>query len=177
MKTGTLVARFDLFRSFTKRSMISAVATSLVIVFTFSGWTLEIPTPASSPADSLKSHARYLASPELGGRALDSPGIKLARDYIAKEFARYGLTPGGDNGTYFQGFDVATGLAVKEPTWLTLGGAPLKVETDWIPLGLSASGQAETEVVFAGYGITAKNYGYDDYAGVDVKGKIALVLR
>ena len=55
--------------------------------------------------------------------------------------------------------------------------APLALSEQWIPLGLSASNRVESELVFAGYGITAKEYGYDDYAGVDVKGKIVVVLR
>jgi hypothetical protein len=53
----------------------------------------------------------------------------------------------------------------------------LALSEQWIPLGLSASNQVEAELVFAGYGITAKDYGYDDYAGVDVNGKIVVVLR
>jgi hypothetical protein len=119
-----------------------------------------------------------LASDELTGRGVDTPGIKLARDYIAREFAKYGLRPGGDNGGYLQGFDVATGVAVKQPTSIAFGEQPpLGLNEDWSPLGLSGSGNTEADVVFAGYGITAKEYGYDDYAGIDVKGKIVLVLR
>jgi aminopeptidase YwaD len=177
MKAAGLRSELNRSRPFSQLSRIPALAAGLIVLFTFSAWTFEIPSPAISPADSLRSHARYLASTELTGRAVDTPGIKLARDYIAKEFVRYGLAPGGDNGTYFQAFDVATGVALKQPTRLALGDAALNVETDWIPLGLSASGKAEGEVVFAGYGITAKDYGYDDYAGLDVKGKIVLALR
>ncbi|HSQ14072.1 MAG TPA: M20/M25/M40 family metallo-hydrolase, partial [Candidatus Deferrimicrobium sp.] len=97
---------------------------------------------------------------------------------IAKEFAQYGLKAAGDDNSYFQSFDVAVGVDVKEPSRLDLGDnrAPALRE-DWIPLGFSASGRTEAEVVFAGYGITAKDYGYDDYAGIDAKGKIVLVLR
>jgi aminopeptidase YwaD len=177
MKAARLVSKLNRSRPFSQVSSIPALAAGLILLFTFSGWTFEIPSLPTSAADSLRTHARYLASTELTGRAVDTPGIKLARDYIAKEFARYGLAPGGDNGTYFQAFDVATGVALKQPTRLALGDAPLDVQTDWIPLGLSASGKAEGELVFAGYGITAKDYGYDDYAGLDVKGRVVLVLR
>jgi hypothetical protein len=121
---------------------------------------------------------RYLASEQLTGRGVDTPGIKLARDYIAREFAKYGLHPGGDNGTHLQGFEVPTGVIVKQPTTLVLGSDdPVKLDRDWTPLGLSDSGTVEAEIVFAGYGITVKDYDYDDYAGLDVKGKIVLVLR
>jgi len=112
------------------------------------------------------------------GRGVDTAGIKLARDYIARNFSQYGLLPGGDNGTYFQSFETVTGVSTKQPTTLILDGLPaLSLEEDWNPLGLSASGHSAGSVVFVGYGITVKDYGYDDYAGVDVKGKIAIALR
>jgi len=67
---------------------------------------------------------------------------------------------------------------VKEPSTLTLGGdVALARNQNWTPLGFSTTGTAEAALVFAGYGISAKDYGYDDYAGVDVKGKIVVVLR
>ncbi len=165
-------------RPISLHSRLAAMAAGLVIVVALHGWTFEIPSLPQSAADILAGHARYLASEQLTGRGVDTPGIKLARDYIAREFAKYGLRPGGDNGTYLQGFNVPIGVTVKEPTALALGAdSPLSLNQDWTPLGLSDSGAVEAEVVFAGYGITAKDYGYDDYAGLDVKGKIVLVLR
>jgi hypothetical protein len=165
-----------------KRRLARRGATALVFVLLLLGRltasALEIPPVVSSTSDSLKVHARYLASDELAGRGVGTPGIKLARDYIAREFARYGLRPGGDNGTYLQSFDVTTGVKVAQPTFLSLNGErPLELNAAWVPLGLSKSGKAEGELVFAGYGITAKEYGYDDYEGVDANGKIVLVLR
>jgi hypothetical protein len=156
--------------------------TALIFVLLSLGWLsasgLEIPRVPSSASDSLKTHARYLASDELTGRGVETPGIKLARDYIAREFARYGLSRGGDNGSYLQSFGVITGVKVAQPSLLSINGeTPLELNTAWTPLGFSKSGKAEGELVFAGYGITAKEYGYDDYAGIDVKGKIVVVLR
>jgi len=161
-----------------RRSRITGFASALFTLFWLSAWAFEIPSPLSSATDVLRERVRYLASDELTGRGVGTPGIKLARDYIAREFTRYGLLPGGDNGTYFQTSDATTGVAVKRPTTLTLGNdSPVTLNEDWIPLGLSASGRVEGEVVFAGYGITVKDYGYDDYAGIDAKGKIVIVLR
>ena len=151
---------------------LGATATALT------GWTAAIPPRAQEATSDLEQHAKYLASAKLTGRGVDTPGIKLARDYIAAEFAKYGLTPGGDNGSYLQGFDVAAGVTVKEPSSLKLVTAtPLVRSEQWIPLGLSTSDKVEGEMIFVGYGISAKDYGYDDYAGVDVTGKIVLVLR
>ena len=160
------------------QSRVAAFALSLFTLFWFSAWAFETPTPLTTATDSLLGHVRYLASDELMGRGVDTPGIKLARDYIAGKFVQYGLLPGGDNGSYFQSFETITGVTVKQPTTLMLDGLPaLSPEEDWTPLGLSASGHVESNVVFVGYGITVKDYGYDDYAGVDVKGKIVVVLR
>jgi hypothetical protein len=160
------------------RAKVAGLAVGLFLLACLSAAALEIPQGSSSAQDSLRTHARYLASEPLTGRGVDTPGIKLARDYIAREFARYGLKPGGSNGGYLQSFDVATGVRVSEPSSFSVNGAtPLALDSAWTPLGLSRSGRAEGELVFAGYGITAKEYGYDDYQGIDVKDKIVLVLR
>ena len=160
------------------RACAAVVTLTFAVLFAFSAWTFEIPSLTDPRVDPLRDHVRYLASEELTGRGVETPGIKLARDYIAREFAKYGLRPGGDNGTYLQGFDVATGLTVKQPALVAFGKQPpLRLNEEWVPLGLSGSGKVEGDVVFAGYGITAKDYGYDDYAAIDAKGKIVLVLR
>jgi hypothetical protein len=160
------------------RGRTSIAGLTLAVLIAFSAWTFEIPSPIDPQVDRIRDHVHYLASEELTGRGVDTPGIKLARDYIAREFAKYGLRPGGDNGSYLQGFNVATGVTVKQPSLMALGKQPpLRLNEEWVPLGLSRSGKVEGDIVFAGYGITAKDYGYDDYADIDAKGKIALVLR
>jgi hypothetical protein len=158
--------------------LTAALTVSLTIIVALSGWTLELSDPVLSATEDLLRHAKYLSSAELTGRGVDTPGIKLARDYIAAEFVKYGLRAAGDANSYLQSFEVTVGVTVKEPSSLALGnGSSLRLNDDWTPLGLSASDKVAGEIVFAGYGITAKEYGYDDYAGIDVKGKIALVLR
>src|SRR5919106_5211025 len=102
------------------RTLFAALTLGLTIAVVLSGWPLELVAQAPSATDELLRHAKYLASEELAGRGVDTPGIRLARDYIAGEFAKYGLLPGGDKGTYFQSFDVTTGVAVKSPTALAL---------------------------------------------------------
>ena len=167
----------SLLRDFT-RARAAASTLAFAVLVAFSAWTFEIPSLSKPRIDVLRDHVRYLASEELTGRGVDTPGIRLARDYVAREFAKYGLRPGGDDGSYLQGFDVAIGVAVKQPTMMALGKEPLlRLNEDWTPLGFSGSGKVEADVVFAGYGITAKEYGYDDYAGIDAKGKIVLLLR
>jgi aminopeptidase YwaD len=156
----------------------AVIAFTFTVLFACSAWTFETPSLSDPRVDRLRDHVRYLASETLTGRGVDTPGIKLARDYIAREFAKYGLRPGGDNGSYLQGFDVVTGVAVTQPTNITFGDQPtLRMNEEWIPLGFSGSGKLEGDVVFAGYGITAKGYSYDDYAGIDARDKIVLILR
>ena len=166
------------FPRFYKRSGVASVAAGLTLVLAICAWPNEIPSLSSAADDVFQSRVRYLASDELTGRGVDTPGIKLARDYLVREFTRYGLKPGGDDATYLQAFSVTTGVAIKQPTSLVLNGREsLALDSDWTPLGMSASGRIDAPVTFAGYGITAKDYGYDDYAGIDAKGKIVLVLR
>jgi len=160
-----------------RRFALTLVSTGVFVLFAFSAWTFDLTEPTFDSA-AVKGHISYLASPELTGRGVDTPGIKLARDYIAREFTRYGLSPGGDNGTFLQHFEVSTGAAVKPPTALALErDRSLALSDEWTPLGLSGSGNVSADAVFAGYGITAKNYDYDDYQGIDAKGKIVVVLR
>lgn len=160
------------------RPLILALLVSFTPLLTLSGWSFQDEHQPLTIAEELRRDVQFLTSPELTGRGVDTPGIKLARDYLAAEFARAGLRPGGDNGSFFQPFDAAVGVTVNEPSGLTLDrNAPLELNTDWIPLGLSKSDNVEGELVFAGYGITAKENGYDDYTDVNVKGKIVLILR
>lgn len=160
------------------RYWLAASVALATIAGALTAWTREANLVVPSATDELLRHVKFLSAAELTGRGVDTPGIKLARDYIAAEFAKSGLKPGGDNGSFLQGFDVAVGVSVTEPSSLALGSnRPLELNTQWIPLGLSTSDKVQAPMVFAGYGITAKEYGYDDYAGTDVKGKIVLVLR
>ena len=163
-----------------KTTPAGSAALAFVLAFSvaFSAWTIEIPSPSSSRFQTLLEYVRDLASDEFSGREVGTPGIEMARDYIAREFASAGLRPGGDDGSYLQTFELTTGVAIRPATRLQFGdGAEMALHQDWVPLGFSASSRVEAEVVFVGYGITAKDYGYDDYQGIDVKGKTVIVLR
>ncbi|HET9917979.1 MAG TPA: M20/M25/M40 family metallo-hydrolase [Candidatus Binatia bacterium] len=158
--------------------MIALIAAVLATLVGLAPHPWELLGAELTATDELSAHAKFLAAPERSGRGVGAPRIAAARDYIAAEFASYGLLPGGDDDSYLQSFEVAVGVKVKAPSRLALGPGPaLTLDEEWLPLGLSASGLAKGEAVFAGYGITAKDYGYDDYAGIDVKGKIVVVLR
>ncbi len=143
-------------------------------------FNIALATPAGDiRSETYLAHIKYLASPELKGRLTGTPELDKAAQYIASQFKQAHLSP--LDGNYFQSFDVTarTGLSQHDTLSLFEKGksADLKQGVDFVPLNLSANGKAQGNVVFAGYGITAPKYGYDDYAGVNVAGKIVLILR
>ncbi len=157
-----------------------------------------IPTWAQNPAsllspaaERLQGYVRFLASPELEGRAAGSEGNRRAAAFIAEHFRRIGLQPVG--GSYFQQFPLVTelriGTATRAEFTITVERLDLPREmwrsytlrwnagTQFVPLSFSANGTASGHLVFAGFGISAPERQYDDYEGVDVRGKIVLILR
>ncbi len=123
---------------------------------------------------------KYLASPEMRGRATGSPELEKAAAYIRDHFRGFGLKPvPGDS--YYQDFDVTTSARLGPKNDFTYQddsvSHPLAFGRDFIPLNLSSAGDVSGNLVFAGFGITAPEYNYDDYAGLDVKGKIVILLR
>jgi hypothetical protein len=139
-------------------------------------------TNNSITADDLRVQIRYLASDELQGRGSGTEGNRKAAVYIANELRRYGVAPAGDGGDYFQPFQFVSAVKLGPGNALALEGeglgpSKLEVNTDFRPLGFSSSGSVSGPLVFAGYGISAPDKNYDDYAGIDVAGKVVLILR
>jgi len=125
----------------------------------------------SAFAQTFESDVRTLAAPEMEGRGLGTKGIVKAGAYIESRLKALGLKPAFDK-SYKQTFPVKTGVAL---------GANNHIDglsnDDWTPLGFSSSGDIKAPLVFAGYGISAPPLNYDDFAGIDVKGKVVLMLR
>jgi hypothetical protein len=147
-------------------------------------WILLLAPLALCAADispqAYLDHVKYLASPELKGRATGSPELETAAAYIAKQFQSFGLQP-ADGKSYLQAFPAELGAHLGPDNGFSYKDAgakqTLKEGRDYEPFVFSTSGKFSGPVVFAGYGITAKEYKYDDYAGLDVAGKIVLILR
>jgi hypothetical protein len=139
-------------------------------------WALADRTSVS--VSNLQAHVKYLASPELEGRFAIAPGAHKAADYIARVFQQSGLEPKGTNG-YFQDWELTLGFKPGADNSLKIrGGRVWEAPAEAIrPLNLTANTKVEGELVFVGYGISQPNAGYDDYANVDVTGKIAVILR
>ncbi len=131
--------------------------------------------------EHIRNDVKYLASDALEGRGTGSHGGDVAADYIAQQFKAAGLEPAGDNGTYFQKVpmvgittDASSTIEVTTPKQ-TLN---LKLADDVMLSNLDQQKTVDLDapVVFVGYGIQAPEFGWDDYAGADVKGKILLMF-
>jgi peptidase M28-like protein/PDZ domain-containing protein/PA domain-containing protein len=115
------------------------------------------------------------------GRGSGTPGADRAASYLEAEFRRLGLRPAGDGGGFLQRFEVLTGVRLAPGAAIEVtapGTAPRTFAggSDFLPFTFSADGDVAGDVVFAGYGITAPPLGYDDYAGLDVRGMVVLVM-
>ena len=130
--------------------------------------------------DSIKAHIAYLADDKLKGRAAGSEGYQMAVDYVVSHFKQFGLEPAGENGTYLQEVKLrkAKVKSIKSSMTFTAIGKPLTYGTDFVlnPHLETESVFVNAPVVFAGYGISAPDFGYDDYKNLDVMGKIVVIV-
>jgi Zn-dependent M28 family amino/carboxypeptidase len=132
--------------------------------------------------EHIRWHVRYLSHDLLEGRGTGQRGGDIAAEYIATQFAEYGLKPAGDNGTYLQKVPLV-GITTLPETKFSLvpkqGAAMhLKPLEEYVAYDQSQQPQSDVdaEIVYVGYGIEAPEYNWDDYKGVDVRGKVLLML-
>jgi hypothetical protein len=134
------------------------------------------------PADPQRyiNDIKALTQPSMEGRGDGSKGLVRAEHVIQARYRVLGLEPAGNHG-YLQAFTVSTGAKLKSKNRFGFQNGETKSEfklnQEYVPLSFSASGSSSSSLVFAGYGATAEEFGYDDYAGLDVKDKIVVVLR
>jgi len=138
---------------------------------------------ASIDPEKIRAHVRFLADDLLEGRYPGLRGGDLAAKYIATQFALDGLKPAGDNGTYLQWINFVGMKAIPERTSFVLVPASgpaidLKFADDYTVQNqkLTPSVDLDAPIVFVGYGVTAPEFGWNDYAGVEVKGKVILCI-
>jgi Zn-dependent M28 family amino/carboxypeptidase len=138
---------------------------------------------ASIDPEKIRVHVRFLANDLLEGRGPGTRGGQLAAEYIAAQFALAGARPAGENGTYFQKVPLMAVHTEVDKTSFTLvpaARAPihLKYGDDYLTKDQTGAATVDIDapIVFVGYGIDAPEYQWNDYSGVDVKGKILLVI-
>lgn len=133
--------------------------------------------PAEFHVDARKM-LEYLASDELEGRGVGTAGLDKAADLIAADFRKLGLEPAPGCPDYFQPFKMTTGVSPDPSTALSAASdEPLKLEDDFTPMPFSAERSFDGPAVFVGYGISSEKFKYDDYAALDVKGKVVIAMR
>jgi Zn-dependent M28 family amino/carboxypeptidase len=167
------------------------MASCLVLAFHVEGATLDGQIPANVDAvakrqitaQTLRAPIRYLASDELEGRGPASRGDALARLYLATELEELGYQPAGTNGGWEQAFDIV-GITAKLPATWSFAGKKGNIDLKWSDDYIAGSGvQTESagfdaaELVFVGYGIEAPEYKWNDFKGVNVRGKVLVMLN
>jgi hypothetical protein len=150
--------------------------------FAFLSLAIASPAPAASPPEfspeSFRSHVAFLADDQLEGRDTGSRGFDLAALYVASRFEALGLKPAGKEGWYQQVPFVESRLA-GEPASLTIGGRRFLNGQEVVlsPMPDEAPVAIQAPAVFAGFGLEAPELGIDDYEGLDVRGKVVVVLN
>lgn len=127
------------------------------------------------------AHIKYLASDEFQGRKSGRPEYRKAAEYVAAEMEKAGLKPGGENGTWFQEVPFKNWTDFEQPIRLEVVSPERRVYfagrgRDFTPVSGTGSGTVKGGLVFAGYGVVSEKNGWNDYAALDVKGKIVLVM-
>jgi hypothetical protein len=166
---------------FSTAATIAFLSANLIVApLPFNGQAIDRSAALIREQD-IRADIYFLASDDMAGRNSTSREDRIATEYIASEFMRLGLKPMGDNGTYFQSMNIVTGEVDRGHTMLdaTINGAEhtFKLGPDFQSVRQSIHpGKTCGPIVFAGYGIDAPEYGYNDFSNIDVKGKIALVF-
>jgi hypothetical protein len=169
------------------------------ILFTATGLSVIVAATLRVPADSpsvSQSHSlsrtesqkhllndiKYLASDALEGRGIGTKGLNKAADYIREQFKEAGLDVTRVNGGAFQPFKMTTTAILGAPNTLKFVGPDgkaidLKMDVDFVPCSFGGGGKISGDLVFAGYGLDDAEQKYQDFKGVDVKGKVVIVMR
>lgn len=131
----------------------------------------------------LRADLTYISSDELQGRDSGSEGIRKAADFIVARYKELGLKTDAFGGSPFQEFQIPGNIAIGDADKNSLEvkqgdeATAMQLGEDYTPLSLGSNEAFDGQLVFAGYGITAEDLGYDDYADIDVEGKVVVVLR
>ena len=167
------------------RKVFGAPRMACAAVFLAAALAIAAPTTTTTQVASVDpqrylNDVKLLTEPKMEGRGDGSKGLARAEHVLEARYKSLGLEPAGSHG-YFQPFAVTTGAKLKGKNRLVFengkNNTDLKLERDYVPLSFSRSAVEAAPLVFAGFGITAPEFDYDDYAGMEVKDKFVVVLR
>lgn len=131
--------------------------------------------------ERMRAHVKFLASDLLEGRGVGARGGDLASEYISTQFELAGLKPAGDNGTFFQNFTLI-GASPQSDSQMNAAGGPTNIPFKWLDdfVGITFAQKPnvdfDADAVFVGHGIVAPEYHWDDYRGVDARGKVVVLF-
>ncbi len=171
---------------------VAGLPLAIALAFALAGCGDEPETPAAEvepaasalstiTADALKAHVDFLANDEREGRLTGTPGYDAAAAYVAEAFEAFGLQPGGSDGWYqqvpLQTFQIDAG-SVSLVAHRDGGDQELRHRTDFAMSGdfVRSNTSVRAEVVYAGFGVHAPDFGYSDYEGIDVDGRIVAII-
>ncbi len=154
----------------------AAAALALAGCATWPPWERALPPAPPIDAARIAADVRWLADDAREGRGAGTQGLDAAAAWLAEEFRAAGLAPGGDAGGYLQRFEMPVSIRVLRES-LRAGGESFAPRRDFAALLSSGDASVRGELVFAGYGISAAERGYDDWARLDARGGVALVLE
>jgi Zn-dependent M28 family amino/carboxypeptidase len=162
----------------------SSVLLSIAFLALVSQESVSAQTTTPAPritTDEIDAHLRFLSSDLLEGRAPATRGGRIAEEYIAAQLKAFGVKPGVGDSSYFQRVPIDVVKADPKTITVTASGkatANLRFTDDVVvwPGSATETSSARGELVFVGYGATAPEYKWDDFKGVDVHGKILMVL-
>ncbi len=170
-----------------KRLLLSLIAVALVACQPATNQSSNTQSSAQNlpqvQTSNIQAHMQFLADDLLQGRETGSVEHEIASLYIATEFQKYGIQPAGENGSYYQHIPFRQAFLDQDSPELTItteqGEFALEYPKDYIASANTAHAEAlaQGQLVFAGYGIVAPQLNHDDYAELDVKGKVVVVLH
>lgn len=171
------------FKSFPAKIALAVALAASGIMYATSPAAVVLP-PVPSTVDSitpgeLRMHLQFLASPELGGRYTLSPSFAIAARYLAAHLEAYGFKGAGDHGDFLQTFQVVSAKpdTAKSSLEIAFKDKPKSYHFgDFYIPAEGGNGEAQSQIVFVGAGISSPSQHHDDYAGLDAKGKIVLIV-
>ncbi len=150
---------------------------SIILSLLLSACGCSAPQHAHWPDDQLRQDVYWLADDAREGRLPGTTGADQSADYIAKRFELLGLAPAPVSHAYVQTFELPGKTTLGSQNALSFNNTKLTLDHDFRPLAFSPQGKFAGKLAFVGYGVSSPKYDYDDYAGLDVAGRVVIAMR
>jgi membrane dipeptidase len=172
---------FLIFSRMSNMKKIFSIASCLLLILAAEIASQTKPKTLRPDGNKALEHVKFLASDAMRGRKSATPEYRQAAEYVAAKMKEYGLRPGGENGTWFQEVPFKNWTDFEQPLRLEILSPQHRIYfpgrgRDFIPLNGTGSGISKGPLIFAGYGVVSEKSKWNDFDGLDPKGKILLLL-